>query len=83
MELSAYIAVSRDGFIARANGSMDWLRGGGRRPPDEERRYRVPVLLGSGISRFGHVPRDVWLDHLRSDAYPGGLLQSEYQVRIT
>jgi dihydrofolate reductase len=177
MELSAYLAISVDGYIARANGSMDWLRGGGRRPADEERRYhafvesvdaivlgratyegvrhapvwpygtkpvvvlshhpvtvpaalsrwvepmsgepadlvrrfhsrgwqhlyvdggrtiqtflaagllhrlilnRVPVLIGAGISLFGAVPQDVWLDHLRSETYPGGLVQSEYRVR--
>ncbi len=177
MELSAYLAVSLDGFIARADGSMDWLRGGGPRPPEEAQRYRafvqsvdavvmgratfdtarsapawpygttpvvvlsstapdvpgtatsvvehmsgtpadlvgrwqarawtrvyvdggntiqrflaaglldrlvlnrVPVLIGEGRPLFGAVPADLWLHHVHTSAYPGGLVQSEYLVR--
>ncbi len=177
MELSAYLAVSLDGFIARADGSMDWLRGGGPRPADEAERYRtfmqsvdavvmgratfdtvrhaplwpygttpvvvlsstapaipdaltsvvehmhgtpselvaqwqargwthvyvdggrtiqaflaaglldrlvfnrVPVLVGEGRPLFGALPAPLWLDHVGTTAYPGGLVQSEYLVR--
>jgi dihydrofolate reductase len=177
LELSAYVAISLDGYIARADGSMDWLRGGGPRPPEEAARYRafidsvdaivlgratyeavrdlpvwpypakpvvvlgsapsgvpsthpdavehmtgapadllprfgargwshlyvdggntiqrflaaglvhrlvlnrVPVLLGTGIPLFGPLPADVWLQHVSTVAYPGGLVQSEYHVR--
>lgn len=177
LELSAHLAISLDGFIARSDGSMDWLRGGGPRPPAEAERYqvfmqgmdgivlgrgtfdvvrqlpvwpyamkpvvvlsrrtpevpeaapcpvehmsgtpsevvaqlsargwtrlyvdggkvvrqflaagllhrlvlnRVPVLLGSGIPLFGALPADLWLEHVRTEAYPGGLVQSEYQRR--
>ena len=49
MELSAYLAVSLDGFIARANGSMDWLRGGGPRPAAEADRYRTFMQSVDGV----------------------------------
>ena len=49
MELSAYLAVSLDGFIARANGSMDWLRGGGPRPAAEAERYRAFMQRADGV----------------------------------
>jgi dihydrofolate reductase len=41
---------------------------------------RVPVLIGSGIPLFGAVPRDVQLRHVRTESYPGGMVQSEYEV---
>jgi len=41
---------------------------------------RVPVLIGSGIPLFGPVPRDIVLQHVATRSYPGGLVQSEYEV---
>lgn len=41
---------------------------------------RVPVLIGTGIPLFGAVPRDIALKHVATRAYPGGLVQSEYEV---
>ena len=41
---------------------------------------RVPVLIGSGIPLFGPVPRDIPLRHAATHTYPGGLVQSEYEV---
>lgn len=41
---------------------------------------RVPVLIGDGISLFGALEKDVRLRHIRTQHYPSGLVQSEYQV---
>lgn len=41
----------------------------------------VPVLIGDGRPLFGAVPADLWLEHVGTTAYPGGLVQSEYVVR--
>jgi dihydrofolate reductase len=41
---------------------------------------RVPVLIGEGIPLFGHVRRDIVLHHVATRAYPGGLVQTEYEV---
>jgi dihydrofolate reductase len=41
---------------------------------------RVPVLIGSGIPLFGSLLRDVPLRHVATRAFPGGLVQSEYEV---
>jgi dihydrofolate reductase len=40
----------------------------------------VPVLIGEGIPLFGALPADIQLLHLRTQHYPSGLVQSEYQV---
>jgi len=40
----------------------------------------VPVLIGSGIPLFGPLDRDVRLEHVRTQQYAGGLVQSEYVV---
>jgi dihydrofolate reductase len=42
---------------------------------------RIPVILGEGIPLFGATGRDVRLEHVRTHAYPDGLVQTEYQVR--
>jgi dihydrofolate reductase len=41
---------------------------------------RVPVLIGTGIPLFGPVPQDVTLQHVSTQQYAGGLVQSEYLV---
>jgi len=41
---------------------------------------RVPVLIGEGIPLFGPVPRDIELRHVATRSFPGGLVQSEYEV---
>jgi dihydrofolate reductase len=41
---------------------------------------RVPVLIGTGIPLFGPVPRDIQLRHVATRSYPGGMVQSEYEV---
>jgi dihydrofolate reductase len=41
---------------------------------------RVPVLLGSGIPLFGALPQDVRLEHVATQAYPSGLVKTEYRV---
>jgi dihydrofolate reductase len=41
---------------------------------------RVPVLIGSGISLFGQVARDIKLSLVESRSLAGGMVQSVYQV---
>ena len=41
---------------------------------------RVPVLIGEGIPLFGSLPNDVVLQHVRTQTYPSGLVQTEYNV---
>jgi dihydrofolate reductase len=41
---------------------------------------RVPVLIGTGIPLFGSVPRDISLRHVATRSYPGGMVQSEYEI---
>ncbi|MBV9767298.1 MAG: dihydrofolate reductase family protein, partial [Acidobacteriaceae bacterium] len=43
---------------------------------------RVPVLIGEGIPLFGPVPHDISLQHIATRCYKGGLVQSEYNVRL-
>jgi dihydrofolate reductase len=40
MKASVYIATSVDGFIARANGDIDWLPDGGSEDSDEDYGYK-------------------------------------------
>jgi dihydrofolate reductase len=44
---------------------------------------RVPVLIGQGIPLFGSLPHDIRLHHVRTQHYPSGLVQSEYEVLRT
>jgi len=41
---------------------------------------RVPVLIGQGIPLFGSLPNDIRLEHVRTQHYPSGLVQTEYRV---
>ena len=41
---------------------------------------RVPVLIGDGIALFGSLPRDVRLQHVATQAYASGMVQTEYRV---
>lgn len=41
---------------------------------------RVPVVIGSGISLFGSIDRDIMLRHIATREFPSGLVQSEYEV---
>jgi dihydrofolate reductase len=42
---------------------------------------RVPVLIGAGVALFGPVPGDIWLRHVETRSYAGGLVQSEYEIQ--
>jgi hypothetical protein len=41
---------------------------------------RVPVLIGQGMLLFGPLPHDVRLRYVATRTYPGGMVQTEYQV---
>lgn len=41
---------------------------------------RIPVLIGTGIPLFGPLASDVRLQHIGTASYPGGLVQSRYEV---
>jgi len=41
---------------------------------------KVPVLIGDGIPLFGALPHDVRLRHVATQAYPSGLVKTEYEV---
>ena len=43
---------------------------------------RVPVLIGTGIPLFGAIAHDIILTHIRTRAYPSGLVTSEYAVAV-
>ncbi len=40
----------------------------------------IPVLLGNGLPLFGSLPDDVWLEHVSTEAYEFGFVQSRYRV---
>jgi dihydrofolate reductase len=42
---------------------------------------RVPVLIGAGHTPFGELPADLRLEHVRTQTFPGGMVQSSYRVR--
>ena len=47
---------------------------------DEITVTRLPVLIGEGIPLFGPLRKDVHLRHVATRAFPGGLVQSTYEI---
>lgn len=41
---------------------------------------QLPVLIGQGIPLFGPLDRDILLQHVRTETYSTGLVQTEYAV---
>jgi dihydrofolate reductase len=41
---------------------------------------RLPVIIGSGIPLFGRIDHDVRLRHVGTREFPGGMVQSRYEV---
>ena len=41
---------------------------------------RVPVLIGTGHTPFGELVGDIRLDHVRTQTFAGGMVQSTYRV---
>jgi len=41
---------------------------------------RVPILIGQGIPLFGPLDEDINLQHLETQAYNNGFVQSKYKV---
>lgn len=39
----------------------------------------IPVLVGSGLPLFGRLDKDVDFEHVRTSAYPNGLVRSYYK----
>jgi len=44
---------------------------------------RVPVLIGTGSTPFGDLAADIPLEHVRTQTYAGGMVQTTYRVRRT
>ena len=42
---------------------------------------RVPVLIGTGHTPFGELPADIPLEHVRTQTWSGGMVQTTYRVR--
>jgi dihydrofolate reductase len=42
---------------------------------------RVPVLIGTGHTPFGELAADIRLEHVRTQTFPGGMVQSTYRVK--
>ena len=42
---------------------------------------RVPVLIGTGHTPFGELAADIPLEHVRTQTYPGGMVQPTYRVK--
>ena len=41
----------------------------------------IPILLGSGISLWNDLGKEIHLQHCGSKSFPSGLVQSSYRVQ--
>lgn len=41
---------------------------------------RIPILIGEGIPLFGPLDRDITLEHVTTQSYDSGLVQSRYEI---
>ena len=41
---------------------------------------RVPILIGEGLPLFGSLPNDVLLQHVKTESFASGFVQSTYEV---
>lgn len=41
---------------------------------------QLPVLIGQGIPLFGPLDRDIRVQHVRTETFSTGLVQTEYEV---
>lgn len=41
---------------------------------------QIPVLIGNGIPLFGHLDKDIRLQHRETRSWPNGLVQSHYFI---
>ncbi|MTI89710.1 MAG: dihydrofolate reductase [Balneolaceae bacterium] len=48
---------------------------------DELILTRLPILIGNGIPLFGSLKNDIKLEHLTTQSYPNGFVQSHYRVK--
>ena len=83
MKTSVFIAASLDGFIAREDGSIDWLVK--FESPDVFAGYNEfisridAIVIGRGIPLFDTLGHDLPFKHLETKVYPNGLVRSRYE----
>ncbi|HGN1705434.1 TPA: dihydrofolate reductase family protein [Providencia rettgeri] len=41
---------------------------------------QIPILLGDGRPLFGHLPHDISVNHLKTQSFPSGFVQSHYEI---
>ena len=41
---------------------------------------RIPILIGKGIPLFGPLTKDIELQHIDTQSYPNGIVQSRYEI---